>query len=237
MTLAAALAIVVAGFATAVSGQAKRMSDDGHREFEAIGRVNIAGLRSRQICTGTLIAPDLVLTAAHCVFAYSAEAPHPADEIHFVAGWLRGEMAGHSVGRRVVLPRDWRPDSGSDLQRIAKDVALLELASPITSVAPVPLNGGAIPATSKIVGYRWDRPHALTDYGECSRTSLRHGVSALSCRVTFGTSGAPVLVSSAAGWSVAGIASAISGDATLAVNVTPDDFLGEAGLPSPKPFQ
>ena len=35
--------------------------------WDAIGQVNIGGYRQAGKCTGTLVAPDLVLTAAHCV--------------------------------------------------------------------------------------------------------------------------------------------------------------------------
>ena len=35
--------------------------------WDAIGQVNVGGCRIAARCTGTLVAPDIVLTAAHCV--------------------------------------------------------------------------------------------------------------------------------------------------------------------------
>jgi protease YdgD len=34
--------------------------------WDAVGQVNVAGYRIMGQCTGTLVAPNLVVTAAHC---------------------------------------------------------------------------------------------------------------------------------------------------------------------------
>jgi protease YdgD len=41
--------------------------DERGPPWDAGGQVNVAGYRTRIQCTGTLVAPKIVVTAAHCV--------------------------------------------------------------------------------------------------------------------------------------------------------------------------
>lgn len=38
-----------------------------HPAAEAVGRLNFAGYKTKRLCTGTLVAPDAVITAAQCL--------------------------------------------------------------------------------------------------------------------------------------------------------------------------
>ena len=67
--------------------------------WDAIGQVNIGGYRHSGKCTGTLVAPDLVLTAAHCVMDRLRKAPFPLHTIHYLAGARRSEHKGHSTAK------------------------------------------------------------------------------------------------------------------------------------------
>ena len=67
-------------------------------DLRAVGRVNVAGYDSRRMCSGTLIAPDRVLTAAHCVLR--GNRPVRLEDLHFVAGWARGEAVAIAAWRR-----------------------------------------------------------------------------------------------------------------------------------------
>jgi len=53
------------------------------RGWEAVGRLDLDG---RGFCTGALIAPDLVLTAAHCMFDRASGSEVDPSRIEFHAG-------------------------------------------------------------------------------------------------------------------------------------------------------
>jgi len=64
--------------------------------WDAIGQVNIGGFRMLELCTGTLVAPNLVITAAHCVMNPWEKTPFLLRNIHFLAG-VRGSSEVQST--------------------------------------------------------------------------------------------------------------------------------------------
>ena len=94
----------LAGAAQAQSLRALESREEGRR-WEAVGRLEIAGTA---FCTGALIAPELVLTAAHCLFDPATGSRVHVDDIQFLAGWRNGRAAGASGGASSRL-RLFRP--------------------------------------------------------------------------------------------------------------------------------
>src|SRR4051794_38218213 len=88
-------------------------------------------------CGGTLVAPDRVLTAAHCLTGTSA-----ADLGAVSAGGQTSPVA------HIAMHPQWRHRNG---ENYLDDVALVQLAAPITGVAPVALGGISV-ERARIIG-------------------------------------------------------------------------------------
>jgi V8-like Glu-specific endopeptidase len=185
-----------------------------HAAWQAVGRVNAAGYRKREMCTGTLIAPDKVLTAAHCVAGIDGLGPL-AHDFTFVAGWLRGTAVDSVAGTSIwVHPRAY--SEGQLDMRF--DVAVLTLERP-AKVAPLPLVATDTSAPYGILGYSVRRPHMLGAAFDC-QGHIASAILRLNCAVTPGNSGGPVLAQNGSDWAVAAVISAMGQSGALAVPVS-----------------
>lgn len=201
------LALVLSAGMLAEAAPGRRMlSADEAVPFRAVGRVNIAGAR---FCTGTLIAPDQVLTAAHCLYHPRTGALVPPKEIRFVAGLRIDRKAAQ---RRVVRAV---PDPDFSFGRagpsgVQSDLAVLYLAVPIPAKAAVPFGTGPLGrGPLAIVSYGRDRPQAPSIEAPCGVISPYGGGLAVDCAVTEGVSGAPVLQGEGAARRVVAVVSAM----------------------------
>lgn len=186
----AALLLLLAGAAAAADAPGRRMlSADEAVPFRAVGRVNIAGAR---FCTGTLVAPDQVLTAAHCLYNPQTGALVAPKEIRFVAGLRIDKKAAMRRVVRAVADPDFAYGRAGPAG-VSADLALLVLAVPIPAKAAVPFGSGALGAGPyTIVSYGRDRPQAPSIEAPCGLISGFGAGLALDCAVTEGVSGAPV---------------------------------------------
>lgn len=166
-------------------------SDDG-RGWEAVGRLNIDG---RSMCTGALIAPDLVLTAAHCLFDKDTKQPVNPTKIEFLAGWRNGRASAYRWVKTAIVHPDYVFDTPDNEIRVRNDVALLRLTQPVRNGSIIPFEIGTRPSKGAQVGvvsYRRDQPDAPSLQEVCHVLARRSGALVLSCEVDFGASGAPV---------------------------------------------
>jgi len=151
-------AALFAAIATTSMAETRVISLEEQPDWNAVGRVNKAGFNKSGSCTGTLVAPDMILTAAHCT--PSGDPGARIVDYVFVAGWNRGEFAASATFAEVYLP-EGHTYGPLQIERIHTDIALVRLATPIPEdvVRPLPLSALGDTALA-FVGYRNDRLHA-----------------------------------------------------------------------------
>jgi protease YdgD len=218
--LRATLAVALALFLLAAAAQAadRRITvDPNAAPWNAVAKVqsNIGAH-----CSGVLIAPAVVLTAAHCLYNPRTRAMLQPVSLHVLFGYERDRYRFHRLVQRYTLGagfdgREGGPQPG--------DWARLELTAPVP-LPPLPLlrHTAAVGAAMALAGYNRDRAQLLMADLGCHVlrvVPLPSGSAFLvhDCEGTYGTSGGPLLVHQGNAWAVAAIAIAAGRAENLAL--------------------
>jgi V8-like Glu-specific endopeptidase len=183
-------------FPGVIGEDGRRIVESVNPPWNAIGRVNIGGYRRTSHCTGTLIAPRLVVTATHCLVDKKSGKTHPLHNIHFLGGVKHGYYLAHGKADCVHFSKTYHHTKTNSLSRFQSDVAMVVLKEPL-AIPPVSLVreisfDAGLPLQH--ASYSRDRRFLLTADSSCNLRGKKEGLWFTNCDTHFGSSGGPVFV-------------------------------------------
>ncbi len=201
--------------------------DAGKRmEWTAVGVVNTKGTKGASTCSGTLVAPDLIVTAAHC----TTKKDGLLDSLHFIAGQDGTRFVADSSSVEILRYPVWGFASGAIKYRFDLAVVRLGRFIPAKKVRPVPLvpTESALPKAGALLGYQNAPDKSLHGRFDCQLMPTPHlGLFASNCGVISGNSGGAVLVNGPQGWQLAGVIVARKEPEGTALAAEVNDWLRE----------
>lgn len=188
-TLITAVLFAALGFSSGAAAQERANTASNVAGWEAVGRLN---MNNRAMCTGAMISPDTVLTAAHCLFDPGNGRRVKANKIRFEAGLSGGRAkAAREVVKAVIHPGYRHNHGGANDASV--DIAILKLATPIPQIQPFATD--ARPETGDALGvisYTYTQANTPKLQHPCNVLARKGDVLVMNCQVDFGASGAPV---------------------------------------------
>jgi len=185
--------------------------DPNTKPWHAVGKLQASAGNLHTSCTGTMIGPATVLTAAHCLINPRTQNYFLASSLHFLLGYDGGNFTGHARGASLSVAPGY--DLKNPARSYGSDWAVVTLEKPLISPDRVLRLRTETPAVGINVatgGYGQDHALILKADTACrvvgaakdgqGRALVQHD-----CAATRGVSGAPLMAQDTAGWHVIGV--------------------------------
>ena len=92
--------------------------------WSAVGRINT---ETGGHCTGVMVGPALVMTAAHCLYDKRKQWDVPVGQVHFVPGFRDGDFVAHTTAGSYFLPAAYDATVPPTADMAVNDWAFIEL--------------------------------------------------------------------------------------------------------------
>lgn len=176
--------------------------------WSAIGQVNASGYRRVTRCTGSLIANNIVITAAHCVMDPWSRKPFPLHQIHFLAGVKGSGWLGHSTAKCLHFPPGYEyvgpskilpsiPFQAVPQRAFMRDTVLIVLKDELNSVPTLPIDHAQVQGSDLALvhaSYPADRRHVLSGHFGCHLLAQDRDLWFTDCDTHAASSGGPVFI-------------------------------------------
>jgi len=229
--LAAASGAIAADHGWIVGTDDRKVVEEHGPPWEAIGQINITYSKWMFRCTGVLVAPNVVVTAAHCLVNPFTKKAFNAGQIHFAIGVHGATNKGHAVGKCIHFAEGYEYAARiAPGPAFSRDLAAIILSQRLTP-RPVTLATKLEPPIDTALwhaGYARERRQDLTGHFECrlKRVDRTLSIWLTDCDSNPGADGGPVFVREDGALRVVAILVTGAADNQFTVSVPLTDALG-----------